>query len=192
MGILGENSMKSQRGFTWIQTLAALFVIGILVLAFGNTVYGWMNSRTVVGYVDKVSPLMEDGGMAVGDRAARLAKSSAVSIKLASGQYFTFSSEDRQWFTLKGDQQAKPKCVRAKAFPYAPWYFTKSGTYHDGRLLAMADTCEGLWSSPHKAPTLFPSRTGKGGAFFILYLMHWVALPDYPILPHPSPHHHRE
>ena len=135
--------MKKFRGFSLIELLIAIAIIGILFLVLGGSVYGWLNSRTVVGQIDKVTPLLEDGGMAVGEGAARMARSSAVSIKLQSGEYFTFSSEDRQWFSLKGEQKT-PKCVKAKAFPYAPWFFTKSGTFHDGRLLAMADTCEKL------------------------------------------------
>lgn len=138
-----ENCMKKSHGFTLIELLIVIAIIGILLLVGGGVLYGWMNSRTVVGHIDKVTPLLEDGGMAMGEDAARMARSSAVSIRLQSGEYFTFSSEDRQWFSLKGDQKT-PKCVKAKAFPYAPWFFTKSGTFHDGRLLAMADTCEKL------------------------------------------------
>ena len=133
----------NKRGFTLIELMITMAIIAILVLAIGGPIYGWMHSRTVIGTVDKVTPLFEDGGMAVGNGAARMAKSTAISLKLKNGEYFTFSSEDRQWFTLKGEQK-EPKCVVVKAFPYAPWYFTKSGTYHDGRLLKMADSCDKL------------------------------------------------
>lgn len=132
--------MLKQKGFSLIELMIAIAIIGILASVIGGPVYGWMNSKTVIGTVDKVTPIMEDGGMAVGEGAARMAKSTAVSLKTADGNYFTFSSEDRQWFTLKGDNSKK--CVKAKAFPYAPWFFGKSGTYHDGRLLEMADSCD--------------------------------------------------
>jgi hypothetical protein len=85
---------------------------------------------------------MEDGGMAVGADAARIAKSTAISLKTSEGNYITFSSEDRQWFALKED--AGKRCVQALVYPYAPWWFGKGGTFHDGRLLQMADSCEKL------------------------------------------------
>lgn len=142
-GIYLENCMKAiRKGFTLIELLIALAIIAVLMLVPGGSVYGWIFSKEVIGTVDKVTPLLEDGGMAVGEGAAKMAKSTAVSIKLRNGDYFTFSSEDRQWFALKGDTSGK--CVKAKAFPYAPWFFTKSGTYHDGRLIKMADSCDKL------------------------------------------------
>jgi hypothetical protein len=137
------GGFMKKRGFISLEG-AFLLLICIIILFFaGGYLYGLTNSRIVIGVVDRVTPLLEDGGMVMGENAARLAKSSAVSIKLKNGEYFTFSSEDRQWFTLKGEQK-ELKCVKAKAFPYAPWFFTKSGTYHSGRLLQMSDSCDKL------------------------------------------------
>ena len=45
-------------------------------------------------------------------------------------EIFTFSTEDRQWATVKVSQR-----VKAKIFKYPWWDFDKSGTYYGGRLL---------------------------------------------------------
>jgi prepilin-type N-terminal cleavage/methylation domain-containing protein len=132
--------MQKQKGFTLIELLIVIVVVGILAFSSLGPVYGWMNSKTVIGTVDNVTPIMEDGGMALGEGATRMAKSTAVALKMPDSSYFTFSSEDRQWFALK--TQAGKKCVKALAYPYAPWHFGKGGTYHNGRLIEMADSCD--------------------------------------------------
>ncbi len=133
-----------RNGFTLIELLIVIAIIAIVLVPLTGAfpIYGYLNSKEVVGVIDKVVPILEDGGIAAGPAAAQLAKSTAISIKLQNGQYFTFSSEDRQWFTLKGEKDKK--CVKAKVFPYAPWNFTKAGTYFNGRLIEMADTCDKL------------------------------------------------
>lgn len=58
----------------------------------------------------------------------------AISIKDASGEIHTASSEDRQWAVVQPGQ-----CVKAKFLPYPPWNLEKSGTFYGARLLQLSE-----------------------------------------------------
>ncbi len=68
------------------------------------------------------------------DSATAALFSFAVAIKEKSGEIVTASTEDRQWAVAQIG-----RCVEAKYYPYPPWNFEKSGTYHDARLLKLYD-----------------------------------------------------
>lgn len=130
-----------KNGFTLIELLIVLVIVGILALLIGSTGYGYFFSKKVSGELVSVSSAAPDGGMVIGNNT-KVAFSSAVMLKQKDGAYVTFSTEDRQWATLR-DPKLAGKCVTAKIYPYAPWEFGKSDTYHNGRLLSVADTCPG-------------------------------------------------
>lgn len=129
------------KGFTLIELIIAVVIVGIVVAVIGGNFYGYIFSEKVTGELVSVTSAAPDGGMVVGNNT-KAAFSSAVMLKQKGGAYVTFSTEDRQWASLR-DPKFAGKCITAKVFPYAPWNFGKSGTYYNGRLLTVADACPG-------------------------------------------------
>jgi prepilin-type N-terminal cleavage/methylation domain-containing protein len=120
------QSLSCRKGFTLIELLVVIVILFILVsVALGGGCYSLVSSKTIEGTVDTIQNITPQ--MVAGDQG--VAYSFAVSITCGD-EDFTFSAEDRQWATIKtGDH------VKAKIFPYAPWDFARSGTFHGGRLL---------------------------------------------------------
>lgn len=129
-----------QSGFTLVELLIVITIISFLlaVLASSNfgpsVLYGYMKSKEVEGRLESVTSAMPEGALVSSTQGSIFQAS--VMIKLADGQFTTFSTDDRQWVSLLGDK-ASGKCVTAKIFPYAPWQLSKAGTYYGGRLLAV-------------------------------------------------------
>lgn len=143
--LLEDLFMKKSRGFTLIELMIVVAILSIVASVLAGGVagevgpYGWMNSKEVIGMVDRVVSVSEDSGVVVsGDNTIR---STSVTLKALDGTYIEFSSTDRKWFGLK-DASGK-RCVKARIFPYIP-IGPKGGSYYAGQLLRQADTCEQL------------------------------------------------
>ncbi len=122
-------------------SLVSIILVGIIfgVLNYWKYVF----AKTVEGSIIKVEKLMDPIAMIAreGEPSSKVF-SFAVAIKdQTTGEIFTASSEDRQWAAVQGEGF----CGEAKFFPYPPWQFDKSGTYHGARLLR-------LWLCADKKP----------------------------------------
>ncbi|MES2606514.1 MAG: hypothetical protein V4603_16385 [Pseudomonadota bacterium] len=114
--------------------LGAVLVCGVVVaLTWG---YPYVFSREITGTLESMEAALPNG--AVITNASSSAFSAGVMIKNAEGVYITFSTEDRQWATLRDKIGV---CVTARIFPYGWWNFSRSGTYYNGRLIGVSDQC---------------------------------------------------
>ena len=131
------------KGFTVIELLITMAIIALVVSLIAGTggggIYGYIFSKEKTGRLASVEPAIPDGGFIA--NAGSAVFSVAVSMKLVDGSYLTFSSDDRQWAVYRGNVYGK--CATVKVFPYAPWNLSKSGTFHNGRLLK-------VWDCPEK------------------------------------------
>jgi len=134
---------KNVKGFTLIELLIIIAIVGILaaIVLPSFNIYGFMYSEEYTGELQSVNSAIPNGGAVMMSGVNSAIFSSAVMVKLKeSGELLTFSTEDRQWATLVGEEH-KGKCVTFRVFPYAPWNLSNAGTYHNGRLLSVKDTC---------------------------------------------------
>lgn len=99
--------------------------------------YKYIFAREVKGVIVKVQKveinvalMQTDPNTGVNPRL----HSFAVAIKEDSGEIVTASAEDRQWAVAQEGQ-----CAEAVYYPYPPWDFEKSGTYHGARLEKLMD-----------------------------------------------------
>lgn len=111
-----------------------LAVTGYVLVAF----YPQIFARKVIGVitaVERVSLPVAMVNMTGETPAAEQMYSYAVGVRETStGEIVTSSTEERQWAVAKPGQ-----CVEARFFPYPPWVIEKWGTYHNARLLKLAD-----------------------------------------------------
>lgn len=129
--------MKKVTGFTLIELIIVLVIIGTIVSVVGVNFYGYIFSEEVSGRLESVETAMPEGAI-VSTTTGSQVFSAAVSIRQDTGEYVTFSTEDRQWAAYRGEKTAG-KCATAKVFPYAPWSISKAGTFYNGRLLKVWD-----------------------------------------------------
>ncbi len=127
---------KLSRYFKVLLVLAILAAIGFV--AVQN--YSFIFKKTVVGRItgiDRVSQPMAILGP--GTATPEVLFSFAVAIKDKSGEFFTASSEDRQWAVVKqGD------CAEVIFYPYPPWNLAKADTYFNARLKKLLNCKEAL------------------------------------------------
>lgn len=115
--------------------LVSLLVIVLAGVAL-TVGYPYLFAREIIGTLESVETALPGGTIVTS--ADRAAFSAGVMVRERDGNYVTFSTEDRQWATLRD----KPGlCVRARIFPYGWWNLSRSGTWYNGRLLDVSDTC---------------------------------------------------
>lgn len=117
---------------TFLLITLAVIVVG-LALTWG---YPYVFAREVTGTLESVEAALPGGTVVT--NASTTAFSAGVMIREADGNYITFSTEDRQWATLREKQGI---CVTAKIFPYGWWNLSRGRTYYNGRLLGVRDQC---------------------------------------------------
>ncbi len=108
--------------------LVALILIGIIVSVVMN--YEFVFRKTVVGQITGIDRVSQPTAI-LGSGAAtpEVLFSFAVAIKDKNGEFFTASTEDRQWAVVKqGD------CAEVIFYPYPPWNLAKADTYFNARL----------------------------------------------------------
>jgi len=131
---------KVMNGFTLIELMIVVAIIAILaggLLNVGSVgIYGFMNSKHVTGDIVSVTSAIPENGMVVGNGTSIF--SAAVMLKSKNGEYVSFSSDDRQWATLRS-KEFVGTCVTATVYPYAPWNLSKAGTLHGGRLMSFTN-----------------------------------------------------
>jgi hypothetical protein len=110
-----------------------LLVIAVIALTWG---YPYVFSREVTGTLESMEAALPNGTIVT--NSSTTAFSAGVMIRDADGSYITFSTEDRQWATLRDKQGL---CVTARIFPYGWWNFSRAGTYYNGRLIRVSDQC---------------------------------------------------
>jgi hypothetical protein len=114
-----------------------LGLLAIVVIGAAVTVgYPYLFAREIVGTLESVETALPGGTIVTNSSTA--AFSAGVMVREADGSYVTFSTEDRQWATLR---DKRGLCVRAKIFPYGWWNISRAGTWYNGRLLDVSDTC---------------------------------------------------
>lgn len=133
--------MKNNGGFTLLQLLFVIAIIGIITASIstislnGVNLYSWYYSKDISGKLDSVTSAMPPGGIV---NTTSSVFQAGVVIKQSDGSYITFTTDDRQWAAFIGDK-VNGKCVTARVYPYAPWELSKAGTYYAGRLLNTSD-----------------------------------------------------
>ena len=124
--------MKKAKWFFLVLFLVILGASGFICIFY----YGYVFARTVTGEVIAVQRVPLPNTVISTSPSDSLTPpqmfSFAVAIKEKSGEIVTASSEDRQWAVVSPGQ-----CAQAKFYPYPPWDFEKSGTYHGARLLML-------------------------------------------------------
>jgi len=119
-----------RKGFTLIELMVIIVILGIVFSLLGAGCGGCTGGIIVEGTVDEVSNLSRTSGISFFSDSDVSPYSFAVSLQTDDGEIITFSSEDRQWSVVKkGDK------VQAKIYKYTVLSFGKAGTYHNGRLL---------------------------------------------------------
>jgi hypothetical protein len=123
-----------------ISFFALTLLIGAGFFIINN--WGFVFSKTVNGTIESVERITSQTAIIATGRSNVQSEeknlfSFAIAIKDFSGEYFTSSSEDRQWAVAKVGQ-----CVIARFYPYAPWTFDKNGTFHNARLIKLEDCPE--------------------------------------------------
>lgn len=108
--------------------LAIVAVVIILFMFCGNTCYKFLTQKTFEGIVENCEPL-NPGQIISGEKLNTKVFSFSLSVDVGE-EFVTFSSEDRQFATVKSKNR-----IKFKVFQYPPWDFTKGGTYYGGRLL---------------------------------------------------------
>jgi hypothetical protein len=137
-----KNEAEINGNYTRIKTMKKWTIIGALSFLFIGAgfiavrYYDYVFSRSVHGAILRVERVSDPGALIANGAAVPATQlfSFAVAIKDEKGEIHTASSEDRQWAVAQPGQ-----CAEARFFPYPPWQFDKSGTYHGARLLKLSD-----------------------------------------------------
>ncbi len=114
--------------------IGAVLLVVILGCVVTVQYYTFIFAKDVAGEILKIERVNQQE-MVITNGAqipASQLYSFAVSIKDASGEIHTASTEDRQWAAAQAGQ-----CVEAKYFPYPPWNLEKTGTFHSARLIRL-------------------------------------------------------
>ncbi len=121
--------------------MVVIAIIGIIATIFmpssGTTssdvgLYGYLRSKDITGNIVSVTSAMPENGAVIAK--GPIAFKVAVLIQTKDGEMISFSSDDSQWASLRGDQHVG-KCVTATVYPYPPWNLGKAGTLHSGRMI---------------------------------------------------------
>jgi hypothetical protein len=134
---LASHTRKVMRKFS------IAFVL-VLIVGFGLytciAYYGYVFAKTVRGQFIGVERVNDNLAMITGRQVDPVQMFSfAIAIRSSQGDIYTASSEDRQWAVVQ-----KGQCGEAKFYPYPPWDFERSGTYHGARLIKLYDCPESL------------------------------------------------
>ena len=115
--------------------LLFIIIVGGLAAYVAITQYSFVFSKTIVGEIVAVEKVVENMAI-IGGRPIDPSQvfSFAVAIRQQNGEIVTSSSEDRQWALAQ-----KGQCAEARFYPYPPWDFDKSGTYHNARMTRLFD-----------------------------------------------------
>jgi len=103
-------------------------VIAVMFYFFGNVGYKFTTQSTFEGTVENCESL-NPGQIISGENMSNKVFSFSLSVDVGD-EFVTFSSEDRQFATVKSGDR-----VKFRVFKYPPWDFSKGGTYYEGRLL---------------------------------------------------------
>ena len=138
---------KLSRYFKVLLVLVILVAIGFV--AVEN--YSFIFKKTVIGRITGIDRVSQPTAiLGAGTATPDVLFSFAVAIKDKSGEFFTASSEDRQWAVVKqGD------CAEVIFYPYPPWNLAKAETYFNARLKKLLNCKEVLGdetpvADPHK------------------------------------------
>lgn len=117
----------------------AILFLALIVIIAGSYLtvryYSYLFAKTITGEIVKVERVNQNETIIAGRPVSPMQMFSfAIAIRDEKGEIHTASSEDRQWAVAQEKQ-----CATAKFFPYPPWDFDKSGTYHGARLIRLFD-----------------------------------------------------
>jgi prepilin-type N-terminal cleavage/methylation domain-containing protein len=119
---------KHVRGFTFVELIVGLVILGMccsLIVGGGSQLF---LNHIVEGKVNSIEKLVNNVMMTNSSLSSQMF-SFAVEIE-NDEDIITFSTEDRQFATVKpGDK------IKVKVFQYPFWNIGKAGTYYNGRLL---------------------------------------------------------
>ena len=121
--------MYKKKGFTLVELLVVVAIVGTLFLIVLGTSYKFISQKTFLGTVSACSEMSSTVVNAKSIPSGTF--SFAVDMIVPNKEeILTFSAEDRKFANVvKGDS------VKIKVFTYAPWNLGKAGTYYGGRLL---------------------------------------------------------
>jgi hypothetical protein len=108
--------------------IIVVVLIAVAFMFFGNVGYKIFAQKTFEGTVENCESL-NPGQIISGKDMNDKVFSFSLSVDVGD-EFVTFSSEDRQFATVKSGDR-----VKFKVFKYPPWDFTKGGTHYSGRLL---------------------------------------------------------